>query len=234
MKTVLRLDACAKINWALAVTGVREDGYHTLDMLMQRVSLCDTLYAAPAGELSLRVIGPPVPGAQEKNLVFRAAMVLRRFAPSAGARLTLVKRIPQGAGLGGGSADGVLVSADPAPSANVVRDEYAALSVYKQADRSTVQVGDTLTYTFTLTNTGTADATGVTLTDTFPAGFSVTSVSLTLNGDTVVLPAGSYTVDAATNTLTVPGGTAAPITVPAMTGGVPGVAVVTVTGTVAA
>ena len=63
MKTVLRLDACAKINWALAVTGVREDGYHTLDMLMQRVSLCDTLYAAPAGELSLRVIGPPVPGA---------------------------------------------------------------------------------------------------------------------------------------------------------------------------
>ena len=134
----------------------------------------------------------------------------------------------------GGSTDGTLIAADPAPSAEVTREEYASLSVYKQADRTTVQVGDTLTYTFTLTNTGTADATGVTLTDTFPTGFSITSVSLTVNGDTVVLPAGSYTVDAATNTLTVPGGTGAPITVPAMSGGVPGVAAVSVTGTVAA
>ena len=134
----------------------------------------------------------------------------------------------------GGSVDGTLITADPAPSATVTREEYAALSVYKQADRSTVQVGDTLTYSFTLTNTGTADATGVTLTDTFPAGFSVTSVSLTQNGDTVVLPAGSYSVDAATNTLTVPVGTGTAISVPAMTGGVPGVTVVSVTGTIVA
>ena len=37
------LHAFAKINWTLMITGVRPDGYHLLDMLMQPVSLCDTL-----------------------------------------------------------------------------------------------------------------------------------------------------------------------------------------------
>lgn len=134
----------------------------------------------------------------------------------------------------GGSAAGTAVTVTPSPTATVTREQYAELSIYKQADRSSVQVGDTLTYTFTLTNTGSEAATGVTMTDTLPTGFSVTSVSLTENGQTTVLPAGSNTVDAATNTLTVPAGDAVTITVPAMTAGTPGVVILTVTGTIVA
>ena len=101
----LRIQAHAKINWCLAVTGKTDNGYHLLDMLMQRISLYDTLYASPSDELSLTVVGQPVQGSAEDNLVFRAAQALRFYAPNAGAKLTLVKRIPQGAGMGGGSSD---------------------------------------------------------------------------------------------------------------------------------
>lgn len=134
----------------------------------------------------------------------------------------------------GGSTTGTAVTVTPSPTATVTREQYAELSVYKQADKSSVQVGDTLTYTFTLTNTGSEAATGVTMTDTLPAGFSVTSISLTENGQTTTLPAGSYTVDAATNTLTIPSGRTTAITVPAMTAGTPGVVVLTIRGTIVA
>ena len=107
MKTIscLRLEAHAKINWCLSVTGRTENGYHLLDMLMQRVSLYDTLFAAPSDHLTLYVIGQEVAGPEEDNLVLKAARALQAYRPQAGARLTLVKRIPQGAGMGGGSSD---------------------------------------------------------------------------------------------------------------------------------
>ena len=95
--------AHAKINWALNITGRRPDGYHLLDMLMQTIDLCDTLQIEPADGLSLTVDGAP---AGEENLVLRAAMALnRRCGTQRGARMTLTKRIPARAGLGGGSAD---------------------------------------------------------------------------------------------------------------------------------
>ena len=95
--------ARAKINWALNITGRRPDGYHLLDMLMQTIDLSDTLAIDPAGGLSLTVNGAP---AGEENLVLRAATALnRRCGTRRGARMTLTKRIPARAGLGGGSAD---------------------------------------------------------------------------------------------------------------------------------
>ncbi|MBR1820476.1 MAG: 4-(cytidine 5'-diphospho)-2-C-methyl-D-erythritol kinase [Clostridia bacterium] len=97
------LSAYAKINWALNITGRREDGYHLLDMLMQTIDLRDDLAVEPADGLSLTVNGAP---AGEENLILRAANALNRYAGSAnGARLSLTKRIPAQAGLGGGSAD---------------------------------------------------------------------------------------------------------------------------------
>ena len=105
LSSCLRIQAHAKINWCLSVTGKNDRGYHLLDMLMQRISLFDTLYAVPSKELSLRVIGDSIEGDPEKNLVLRAARKLQEYKPAAGARLTLIKRIPQGAGLGGGSSD---------------------------------------------------------------------------------------------------------------------------------
>lgn len=99
------LKAYAKINWSLAVLGRRPDGYHLLDSIMQRVSLYDTLEISPAGALSLTVANRP-DLQTEDNLVLRAAQLLRRhFGIQQGAALHLTKRIPSGAGLGGGSAD---------------------------------------------------------------------------------------------------------------------------------
>lgn len=97
--------APAKINWSLAVTGRRADGYHTLDMLMQAVSLYDVLTFSPAPILSLTVEGN-LPASTADNLVMRAAQALRTAVGySGGAAIHLQKHIPIGAGLGGGSAD---------------------------------------------------------------------------------------------------------------------------------
>ena len=97
--------ANAKINWALEVTGRREDGYQLLDMLMQPISHCDELYAEEADKISLTIEGDPIAPGPE-NLVWRAAAALQqKCGITKGARMVLKKRIPSQAGLGGGSAD---------------------------------------------------------------------------------------------------------------------------------
>jgi len=97
--------ANAKINWALEVTGRREDGYHLLDMLMQPISLCDELSAEEADGISLAIDGDPIAPGPE-NLVWRAAVALQKHCGvQKGAHIVLKKRIPSQAGLGGGSAD---------------------------------------------------------------------------------------------------------------------------------
>ena len=102
----MEIQARAKINWTLNVTGRRQDGYHLLDMLMQPIALHDTLRIEPAQGLSLTVEGTENLSAGEDNLVLRAAKALQTASGvSLGARMTLFKRIPMGAGLGGGSAD---------------------------------------------------------------------------------------------------------------------------------
>ena len=103
---MLEIQACAKINWTLDAVGKRPDGYHELDMLMQSVSLCDTLTMRPADELTLTLAhGARVPE-DGHNLVLRAARALQEAAGVRyGAQITLRKRIPVAAGMGGGSAD---------------------------------------------------------------------------------------------------------------------------------
>ena len=103
----MRLEARAKINWSLSVLGRREDGYHLMDMVMQPVSLADTLTLTPAEEIRLTVRGggSDLPG-DERNLCWRAAETLRSLTGrQEGVAITLEKRIPSQAGLGGGSAD---------------------------------------------------------------------------------------------------------------------------------
>ncbi len=97
--------AHAKINWSLDILSTRDDGYHELDMLMQRIELCDELRFQRAKWLSLTINGRQLP-VGGKNLVVRAATALCEFMGKRyGARITLKKRIPVRAGLGGGSAD---------------------------------------------------------------------------------------------------------------------------------
>ena len=96
--------AYAKINLSLDVTGRRADGYHELVSVMQSISLCDTLTVSREGEGVVLDTGGAL-SADESNLVCRAANAY--FAASArfGVKITLEKRIPMCAGLGGGSAD---------------------------------------------------------------------------------------------------------------------------------
>jgi 4-diphosphocytidyl-2-C-methyl-D-erythritol kinase len=107
---VHRALAPAKVNLGLFVGPVRaSDGRHELVSVMQSISLADelTLELAPPGAVTDEVICPGVPGTAEDNL---AAAALRLFRASTGwrappLRLSIVKRIPVAAGLGGGSAD---------------------------------------------------------------------------------------------------------------------------------
>ncbi|HEU4952442.1 MAG TPA: hypothetical protein VFT46_10850, partial [Holophagaceae bacterium] len=106
------IQAPAKLNRFLAVLGRRADGFHDLELVttvLEGVAgLEDTLEAEPAAELTLSLEGPFGEGlaADESNLVLRAWRLLEAEAgrplPAA---LRLVKRIPHGAGLGGGSSD---------------------------------------------------------------------------------------------------------------------------------
>ncbi|MEM8905250.1 MAG: 4-(cytidine 5'-diphospho)-2-C-methyl-D-erythritol kinase [Actinomycetota bacterium] len=99
--------APAKLTTRLRVTGVRDDGYHLIDAEMTTLDLADTLFITPAVETSLTVretaTGLAVPAGPD-NLVLRALAAAGRTAA-----VRLDKRIPAGAGLGGGSADAAAI-----------------------------------------------------------------------------------------------------------------------------
>ncbi|MFA6623769.1 MAG: 4-(cytidine 5'-diphospho)-2-C-methyl-D-erythritol kinase [Fibrobacteraceae bacterium] len=99
--------APAKINLFLDILRRRPDGYHDLGTFFQTVNVGDTLRGEsdPSGKITLRYNQPqeyPV----DSDLVYRAAVLLKtKFSVGMGALLYLEKKLPLGAGLGGGSAD---------------------------------------------------------------------------------------------------------------------------------
>jgi 4-diphosphocytidyl-2-C-methyl-D-erythritol kinase len=98
----VEVDCPAKLNLFLEILGRRADGYHDLATVMVPVDVHDTLEVRPARGFSLEVEGPPLPGVNTVEKAFRAAARRTRLP---GARVRLVKRIPAGSGLGGGSSD---------------------------------------------------------------------------------------------------------------------------------
>lgn len=108
------VDAPAKVNLTLRITGRRDDGYHLLDSLMFAVSLHDlvTVRCSPArrASVSCLVSGPEkVPGGGS-NLAARAAKaVMESLGEKARVQVWLKKVVPFGAGLGGGSSDAAAV-----------------------------------------------------------------------------------------------------------------------------
>ncbi len=95
----------AKINLGLNVVARRADGYHNIETVFYPITLCDALEVLPADALSLQFLGMPVPGACDDNLVVRAFRLLQRDFSLPEVAITLLKKIPMGAGLGGGSSD---------------------------------------------------------------------------------------------------------------------------------
>ena len=105
-----RVRALAKVNLSLKVLGVRPDGFHELRTVFQTISLADTLDITftPARRTSISVnANVAIPG---ENIVARAAgLVLEALKVSGRVEMRLTKRIPMGAGLGGGSSDAAAV-----------------------------------------------------------------------------------------------------------------------------
>jgi 4-diphosphocytidyl-2-C-methyl-D-erythritol kinase len=96
--------APAKINLVLEVLGKRDDGYHEIRSLVQTISLCDVLSFELADVISLECDEPSLSNVD--NLVVQAADLLKKNSGyRKGAKIKVEKRIPWGAGLGGGSSD---------------------------------------------------------------------------------------------------------------------------------
>ena len=100
----LSIPAHAKINLSLEVIGRRDDGYHEVATILQTVDLADTVTLRPGDGLTVTCDDATLSG--EANIVWDAAVALAIHAGVApNAHITIEKRIPVAAGLGGGSAD---------------------------------------------------------------------------------------------------------------------------------
>jgi 4-diphosphocytidyl-2-C-methyl-D-erythritol kinase len=98
------LRAPAKLTLSLRVTGVRPDGYHLIDAEMVTLDLADTLVVGPGDGIEIRGAAGELVPAGVDNLVARALALAGRTAA-----VELTKRIPAGAGLGGGSSDAAAI-----------------------------------------------------------------------------------------------------------------------------
>jgi 4-diphosphocytidyl-2-C-methyl-D-erythritol kinase len=106
------LRAFAKVNYALDVLGLRADGYHEVSTVMQSISLADEVelrYPSGGFDLSLEPEEVEI-GPQERNTTYLAWKALQRLTgKELPVKVTLRKKIPAGAGLGGGSANAAAV-----------------------------------------------------------------------------------------------------------------------------
>lgn len=136
----LKVQCPAKVNLFLEVTGRRRDGYHNLATLFAKVNLFDTLEIEAIGEptiefaLENRTVAPL--SASPDNLVVRAADAFRkRCRVEHGFRIKLEKKIPIGAGLGGGSSDaaGTLIGLSRLTGKKLDRSHRSVLKTLSRA-----------------------------------------------------------------------------------------------------
>jgi len=129
--------APAKINLFLRVVRRRDDGYHDIFSLMQKISLYDELIFSPRPQgITLQCPGVDLP-VNENNLVVRAAKAIFSYCNySGGMDITLVKKIPMTAGLGGGSSDAAttLMALNKICSLKLKKNELLKLGVKIGAD----------------------------------------------------------------------------------------------------
>lgn len=146
----MRVLAPAKVNLSLRIVGRRADGYHLLDSLMVPVSLCDEILIQIETEIGsggqkgkreqsgiiVTCDDPSVPG-DETNLAYKAAaLLLKETGTRAKITIDIRKRIPAGAGLGGGSSDAaaILKSVNLLFSLGLSESQLCALAARLGAD----------------------------------------------------------------------------------------------------
>lgn len=132
LETPLQVLAHAKLNLGLEVTGRRDDGYHNLVTILQSISLSDEITLLPANEFSYQ----PIAGVEaDKDLVLRAVELLRsRWQVELKASISIKKRVPIAAGLGGGSTDAASVLRIAGLLAGIPRREIEATSAELGSD----------------------------------------------------------------------------------------------------
>lgn len=99
----------AKINIGLHITEKRSDGFHNLETIMYPVPLTDALEFVESDSLKFESSGLPIDGSPDQNLVLKAYHLLQAKYNLPSVHIHLHKKIPMGAGLGGGSADGAFM-----------------------------------------------------------------------------------------------------------------------------
>jgi 4-diphosphocytidyl-2-C-methyl-D-erythritol kinase len=147
--TALRMAAHAKLNVFLRVMGRRDDGYHDVETLVLPISLADDVTVEAADELTLSLEGPAAEGVpvDDMNLALRAARALAAEAGGArppGAGISILKRIPVAAGLGGGSADAAatLLALDELWSTGLDRQDLARIGLRVGSDVPALIAGE--------------------------------------------------------------------------------------------
>lgn len=106
---MLRVKAYAKINLGLHIVGRRSDGFHNIETVFHRINLYDEITISVHESISLSVNTPTIPQDKE-NLCWKAVELLqRKLQTTQGAHININKKIPVGAGLGGGSSDAAAV-----------------------------------------------------------------------------------------------------------------------------
>ena len=159
MKT---LTAPAKINLALDILGTRPDGYHDMRMVMQTISLCDTVTVEEtAAGFELQTDGDFIPAGKKTLEQWAAEAFFEAIGqPMPGLRVTLEKVTPAYAGLGGGSAD-------VAALLRILRDTYAPGLPAEELERIGFTVGSDMPFCVR-GGTSLAEGRGEVLTDLTP------------------------------------------------------------------
>ena len=138
MRGILRLESHAKVNLRLEILRKREDGYHDLRSIFQKISLCDTVSVSLTQDKAITVTSdhPDLP-CGPRNLAYRAARaMLNEAGRGNGIRIEIEKRIPLGAGLGGGSSNAAttLMALNQLLGAGFSRKELKAIGLTIGAD----------------------------------------------------------------------------------------------------
>ena len=144
LKPTLRVPSPAKINLFLHITGQRSDGYHNIQTVFQLLDIGDelTFTANSSGKIQLNASITDL--SEKDNLIYRAAKLLQVSTKSTkGCVIDLTKRIPMGAGLGGGSSNAAttLVTLNYLWECGLTAGELAGLGQMLGADVPVFVVG---------------------------------------------------------------------------------------------
>jgi len=128
--------ANAKINLGLNLTEKRADGYHNLETIFYPIKLNDVVEIIDADETNCVIKGIDIPGDAEDNICLKAFKTLQKDFDLPHQQIILLKNIPVGAGLGGGSADAAFLI-------KLVNDKFTlGLSIEKMQDYARVLGAD--------------------------------------------------------------------------------------------